>query len=136
MERCRLTLNSVSAVALNSRCNQLLQAFSSKLQYIKSLATVHPVARYRSSSRKLQVIQSQATVQPVDAGTSPKRNQQIATMIQSKALQDQRLVYQLQAQTFKGYRYHQLDNQTQAHHPVVRPASGQPVTSTSSQLLQ
>ncbi|KZV27503.1 hypothetical protein F511_26345 [Dorcoceras hygrometricum] len=135
MERCRLTLNSVSAVALNSRCNQLLQAFSSKLQYIKSLATVHPVASYRSSSRKLQVIQSQATVQPVD-GTSPKRNQQIATMIQSKALQDQRLVYQMQAQTFKWYRYHQLDNQTQAHHPVVRPTSGQPVASTSSQLLQ
>ncbi|KZV16252.1 hypothetical protein F511_18618 [Dorcoceras hygrometricum] len=36
-----------------------------------------------------------------------------ATVIQSQALQDQRLVYQLQAQTFKWYRYHQLDNQTQ-----------------------
>ncbi|KZV16663.1 hypothetical protein F511_43099 [Dorcoceras hygrometricum] len=39
-----------------------------------------------------------------------------ATVIQSQALQYQRLVYQLQAQTFKWYRYHQLDNQTQAHH--------------------
>ncbi|KZV57294.1 hypothetical protein F511_38705 [Dorcoceras hygrometricum] len=75
MERRRLTLNSVSVVALNSRCNQLLQAFSSKLQYIQSQAT----------------------------GTSPKGNQQIAIMIQSKALQDQRRVYQLQAQTFKCY---------------------------------
>ncbi|KZV57266.1 hypothetical protein F511_40563 [Dorcoceras hygrometricum] len=49
-------------------------------------------------------------------GTYPKENQQIATVIQSKVLQDQRLVYQLQAQTFKWYRYHQLENQTQAHH--------------------
>ncbi|KZV40467.1 hypothetical protein F511_41494 [Dorcoceras hygrometricum] len=41
-----------------------------------------------------------------------------ATVIQSQELQDQRLVYQLQAQTFKWYRYHQrLDNQSQAPLP-------------------
>ncbi|KZV36095.1 beta-glucosidase [Dorcoceras hygrometricum] len=51
MERRRLTLNSVSAVALNSRCNQLLQAFSSKLQNIQSQATGYPVASYSTTSR-------------------------------------------------------------------------------------
>ncbi|KZV14322.1 putative DNA primase large subunit [Dorcoceras hygrometricum] len=51
MERCRLTLNSVSAVALNSRCNQLLQAFSSKLQNIQSQAIGYPVASYSTTSR-------------------------------------------------------------------------------------
>ncbi|KZV52189.1 hypothetical protein F511_07144 [Dorcoceras hygrometricum] len=53
----------------------------------------------------------------VSYSTSPKGNQQIATMIQSKSLQDQRLVYQLQEQAFKLYRYHQLDNHTQAPLP-------------------
>ncbi|KZV20668.1 U-box domain-containing protein 44-like [Dorcoceras hygrometricum] len=65
MEQRRLTLNSVSAVELNSRCNRLLQAFSSKLQNIQSQATVYPIASYRLSSRKLQYIQSQATGYPV-----------------------------------------------------------------------
>ncbi|KZV35972.1 zf-UBP-domain-containing protein [Dorcoceras hygrometricum] len=71
MERRRLTINSVSAVDLNSRCNQLLQAFSSKLQNIKSQATVYPVASYRLSIRKLQYIQSQATGKPADSYSDP-----------------------------------------------------------------
>ncbi|KZV21929.1 Eukaryotic aspartyl protease family protein isoform 1 [Dorcoceras hygrometricum] len=105
MERRRLTLNNVSAIALNSRCNQLLQASSRKLQYIQSPATVQPVESYSIKTAAFEltcrwVIQTQATV------------------IQSQALQDQRLVYQLQAQTFKWYRYHQrLDNHSQAPLP-------------------
>ncbi|KZV37496.1 hypothetical protein F511_16073 [Dorcoceras hygrometricum] len=57
-----------------------------------------------------------------------------AKVIQSQALQDQRLVYQLQAQTFKWFRYHQLDNHTQAHY-ITRCGFEEPVVGATRRRL-
>ncbi|KZV21930.1 hypothetical protein F511_44519 [Dorcoceras hygrometricum] len=134
MERRRLTLNNVSAVALNSRCNQLLQASSRKLQYIQSQATVQPVESYSSV-----YIQTRATVLFNQSRMYSKRCH--LDKLKRRRLNNHSLVNPDASYSDPVARTSRPTTgvpvaSTDFQMVSLPPASAQPVASTSSQLLQ